>query len=127
VDDDRDFSGNELTGVPAQTVNLGLELFSPKGFRFSANHLYVSQIPLNDANSAYADSYNLLNLKASYNLKLTTAIQLVIFAGVNNVLDENYAASVLPNAIGFGGNAPRYFYPGNPRNFYGGLTVAFGL
>ena len=127
VDDDRDFSGNELTGVPAQTVNIGLELFSPKGFRFSANHLYVSQIPLNDANSAYADSYNLLNLKASYQLKLTNAIQLVIFAGVNNVVDENYAASVLPNAIGFGSNAPRYFYPGNPRNFYGGLTVAFGL
>jgi iron complex outermembrane receptor protein len=46
-------------------------------------------------------------------------------AGINNVLDTKYAANILPNAIGFGTAAPRYFYPGNPVNYYGGFSVAY--
>jgi iron complex outermembrane receptor protein len=46
-------------------------------------------------------------------------------AGVNNALDEKYAASILPNALGFGAVAPRYYYPGNPLNFYGGFSVSY--
>ncbi len=127
VDDDQDFSGNDLTGVPDKTLNLGLEVFSPGGFRVSVNHLYVGLIPLDDANTAYADAYHLLNMKVAYKLKISRSLDIQFHVGVNNILDANYAASVLPNAIGFGGNAPRYFYPGNPRNFYGGMTVGFGF
>jgi iron complex outermembrane receptor protein len=126
VDDDSDFSGNDLTGVPDRPVNVGLEVFSPKGFRASINHLHVGLIPLNDANTAYAEAYHLLNMKLSYKLRFIKGVGILVHAGVNNIMDVNYAASVLPNAVGFGGNAPRYFYPGNPRNFYAGLSVEFG-
>ncbi len=127
VDDEEDFSGNDLTGVPDRTVNLGLEIFSPKGFRLSVNHLHVGLIPLNDANTAYADAYNLLNMKVAYELNFFRSFDIQLHAGINNILDANYASSILPNAVGFGGNAPRYFYPGNARNFYGGLSVGFGF
>ena len=42
------------------------------------------------------------------------------------ILDENFAASVLPNAVGFGNNAPRYFYPSLPRHFYVKLLLNLG-
>ena len=45
--------------------------------------------------------------------------------GINNIFDESYAQSVLINAVGFGGAEPRYFYPGNDRNFYGGLRLRY--
>jgi iron complex outermembrane receptor protein len=48
-----------------------------------------------------------------------------LFAGINNVFDENYAASVLPNAVGFGNVPPRFFYPGNPRNYFMGINLEY--
>ena len=47
--------------------------------------------------------------------------------GVNNVFDVIYARSVLINTQGFGGAEPRYYYPGDGRNFYGGLNLAYAL
>jgi iron complex outermembrane recepter protein len=47
-------------------------------------------------------------------------LDLNLSAGVNNVFDEHYAASVLPNAVGFGGAAPRYYYPGNAETILQG-------
>ena len=32
---------------------------------------------------------------------------------------------VLVNAGSFGGRAPRYYYPGAPRNYYGGIRLFF--
>ena len=121
-----DFSGNRMPGVPKSTVNLGLDL-NYRNFSFYGNFLAVGEIPLNDANSLFTDNYNLLNLKADYNLRLLQNLQLEFIAGINNVLDKNYAASVLPNAVGFGGAAPRYYYPGNPRNYYGGAALNFNF
>ncbi len=45
--------------------------------------------------------------------------------GVNNLLDEHYAVSILPNAVAYGNSEPRYYYPGNNRNFYGGVGVKY--
>jgi iron complex outermembrane recepter protein len=66
-----------------------------------------------------------LNIKGTYDLKLASRINLIFSAGINNVMDEKYAASVLTNAVGFGSAAPRYYYPGNPRNYYGGVALNY--
>ena len=47
--------------------------------------------------------------------------------GINNVFDARYAQSVLINAVGFGGAEPRYFYPGNDRNYYGSFKISYQL
>ena len=124
-DGDADYSGNELTGVPGHTLNAGIESEFVNGFSFRINLLNVGEIPLNDANSEYSSSYSLLNLKAGYSFELLQKLNLEIYAGINNLTDENYAASVLPNAVGFGGAQPRYFYPGDARNFYAGLKIGW--
>lgn len=125
VDDDRDHSGNALTGVPTHTANAGIEALWTQGLRLRANLLHVGEIPLNDANSEYSDSYALLNVQCNYEMAFFKALRINLQAGINNVLNVNYAASVLPNAIGFGGRAPRYFYPGDARAYYLGLTILY--
>ena len=123
VDNDKDYSGNELTGVADQVINLGLDVVFQNRFKFNINYRHTGSIPLNDANTLYSDAYNLVNLRADYSFDLFAKVKTRIFAGVNNVFDTDYAAQILPNATGFGGAAPRYYYPGEPVNFYTGLNV----
>ncbi|WP_373056995.1 TonB-dependent receptor domain-containing protein [Zunongwangia sp. H14] len=125
VNEEEDFSGNELPGVPKSTVNVGFDLSTTFGLSFYSNYRAVGEMPLNDANSAYTDSYQLLNLKASYEFELAENFDISLNAGINNLLDEHYAASIVTNAVGFGGAAPRYYYPGNPRNYFGGVGVSY--
>ena len=124
-DDGDDFSGNELTGVPDHKINLGIDAVFFEDFSLNTSALWVSEIPLDDENSVYSSSYQLLNLKASYRLHLLPSLEIDFSLGVNNVWNETYAISILPNAIGFGGKEPRYFYPGNDRNFYSGLSLTY--
>jgi len=125
VNNDEDFSGNELPGVPKYTINLGVDVQSESGFEFYGNFRNVGEIPLDDANSGYTDEYSLVNLKAGYTFNIFQELNLNLYGGVNNALDEHYAASVLTNAVGFGGAAPRYYYPGNPRNYFGGIQLNY--
>lgn len=125
MDEGNDYSGNDLTGVPDKKVNVGIDLITESGFSFFSNALFVSEIPLNDANSLYTDSYQLINLKAAYDFTILKDFQINLNVGVNNLLDEEYAVSIVPNAVGFGGSEPRYYYPGNDRNFYGGVGVKY--
>lgn len=124
IDRGMDFSGNDLPGVPRSTVNLGVDV-DYQNFNLYTNFLAVGEIPLNDANTGFTDPYQLLNVKAAYRLELFKAMDLRLSLGVNNLLDEKYPASILPNAVGFGGAAPRFFYPANPRNIYGGLGLHY--
>ena len=125
INNDQDFSGNEIPGAPASTLNFGLDVKTDAGFQFLSLYQVVGEIPLNDANSLYTDSYQLLNFRAAYNFYLFRDLEMNMYAGVNNALDEHYAGSVLTNAVGFGGAAPRYFYPGMPRNYYAGINLNY--
>lgn len=121
---DNDISGNRLPGVPESTFNLGVDAVY-KNFTLYTNFLAVGEIPLNDENSGFTDDYKLVNVRATYDMELISNLSALFSAGVNNVFEEHYAASVLPNAVGFGGAAPRYYYPGNPRNYYAGVGLNF--
>ena len=125
IDEGNNYSGNDLTGVPDHKINLGIDLITESGFSFFSNALFVSAIPLNDANSLYSDSYQLINLKAAYDFTMFQDFKITLNAGVNNLLDEHYAVSILPNAVAYGNSEPRYYYPGNDRNFYGGVGVKY--
>ena len=85
----------------------------------------MGKIPLNDSNTKYSERYSLLDIKTTYVFTILKILKTELNAGVNNALDTKYAANILPNAVGFGTAAPRYFYPGNPVNFYGGFSVSY--
>ena len=46
-----------------------------------------------------------------------------LYAGIRNLFNEKYASMILVNAQALGGNAPRYYYPGEPVNFYAGMKI----
>lgn len=121
-DDGQDYSGNELTGVPRYQINSILtgQFF---GFYGNLNFVYAHKQPLRDDNSIYSDAYLLLHSKIGYQFTIHKKWILDLYAGVNNIQDQRYASMHQINAGSFGGSAPRYYYPGLPRNFYGGLMI----
>ncbi|MFC7357388.1 TonB-dependent receptor family protein [Jejudonia soesokkakensis] len=127
VDEEEDFSGNELPGVPDKKVTTGIRLKHSKGFYILSNFQYIGSQPITDENDLYASSYELLNIKGGYDFEVGNQIKVSFSAGINNVLDKTYASSILINASGFGGNEPRYFYPGLPRNYFASLGIHYSL
>lgn len=124
IDNDNDFSGNQLPSVPEFQWNFGLD-FTTKSFTFSTSYRTVGKMFLNDANSLSSQPYQLLDINTNYTFSIWKNLKANLQFGIQNSLDEKYAASILPNAVGFGNVAPRYFYPGNPRNYYGGINLTY--
>ena len=122
---DNDFSGNDLTGVPDKTFNSQLFLNTGTGLYANINYHYIGQIPIRDDNSVYADSYQLVNTKMGYKKSIGDHFQIDGFLGVNNIFNEKYASMLQINAGSFGSNAPRYYYPGEPSNYYAGINLNY--
>jgi iron complex outermembrane receptor protein len=125
VDNGIDYSRNQLTGVPNQQWNAGIDLKTANGFSVNTSFMSIGKIPMNDSNIKYSAAYVLLDIKAAYSFTILRFLKAELSSGINNLLDQKYAASILPNAIGFGKAAPRYYYPGSPINFYGGISVSY--
>ncbi|MGB6153078.1 MAG: TonB-dependent receptor [Pricia sp.] len=126
IDEGEDFSGNPLTGVPKQRSIVGIQSRFLDGFYWNLFHRHVSEIPLTDANDLQSEAFNVFTTRLGYGKPLSAKLTIGIDFGINNIFDENYAESVLINAGSFGGE-PRYYYPGNPRNFYGSLRLGWRM
>ena len=127
IDDGISYSGNELTGVPKHRVQSGLQMQLFQHFYWNTTHQYVGAIPLTDANSLYSDSFHVFTTKIGFQKKLTTHFSIASSFGINNLFDAKYAQSVLINTQAFGSAEPRYYYPGNNRNYYGSLQLRYSL
>lgn len=124
---DQDFSGNDLTGVPSHTFNSQLFVKSRAGIYGYVNYYSVGEIPIRDDNSVYSDAYQVVNLKVGYQTDFNSAWQFEVYGGINNLFDEKYASMLQINAGSFGGSAPRYYYPGEPVNYYAGLKLGYAF
>lgn len=127
IDGDENFSGNKLTGVPSEVFNLGVDFNTAIGIYGNLNHQYVGSIPITDSNALFSDNYTLSNIKVGYRNHVNSKIKFNIFLGINNAFNQIYASQILINARGFGGNAPRFFYPGNPINYYSGVVLNYSF
>lgn len=117
---DNDFSGNDLTGVPQTTLVSRLDLRTGAGFYLNFTHQYVSEIPLNDANTVYQDPFDLVNVRLGWAKRVGGNWDLEGFVGIDNLLDEVYS---LGNDLNpFGG---RFYQPAPARNWYGGIKLAY--
>jgi len=125
IEDTEDFSGNRIPAVPDYDANIGFDFLFNSKLNLGLDIEFVDEMPLDDANSLYSEAYSFINFRSSYLTSIFSVPAKVQF-GVNNLLDENFAASVLPNAVGFGNNAPRYFYPSLPTHFYLKLWLNLG-
>jgi iron complex outermembrane receptor protein len=112
-----DYSGNNLTGVPKNTLLSSIDVQLPKEFYAFVQHNFTAQLPLNDANTAYAKKYHILQAKIGLKNLRIGHIPVEIFAGADNLFNEKYSLGNDLNAMG-----GRYFNAAAKRNFYGGLA-----
>ena len=127
IDGENDFSGNELTGVPKQVLNLGFDFSSKIGFYGNINYQFVDEMPITDSNNLFSNAYNVTNLKVGFSKNISSNFNLNLFFGLNNIFNEQYASQILINASSFGGAAPRYYYPANPVNYFSGVRFNYNL
>ncbi len=120
--DQEDLSGNKLTGVAPHTLTAGFDLNTKPGFYANLTSNYVDETPLNDENTAFADSYFILAARAGYRKSIGRHLELDAFAGADNITDQKYSLGNDLNA--FGG---RYYQPAPARNYYGGFTLKYKL
>lgn len=124
VDGDADYRGNKLTGVPPHVLNVGAH-FESEGIGLFLSGKYVASMPMRDNNSIYSDDYFIMDAKVSYNRTFFKRLDVQLFGGLRNLTNSTYAGMILVNAGSFGGNAPRYYYPGLPINWYTGLSIKY--
>ena len=114
---ENNYSGNPLTGVP-RTINVStLEAVSKIGVYVNVIFNAVSSLSLNDAATAFAKPYQLLQSKVGFQ-KNARHFRYNIFAGGDNLLNQTYSLGNDINA--FGG---RYYNPAPKRNYYAGVEV----
>jgi iron complex outermembrane receptor protein len=117
-----DYSGNKLPSVPENILAAGLDLAVKQGLYLNVNYYYASKIALNDANTVYASSYNLLGARLGWKKNLHPKVLMELFMAADNIFDEKYSLGNDINA--FGG---RYYNAAMPFNFAGGISLHFNF
>ena len=116
--DGENFSGNALTGTAPHVLNISTDLNFKKGFFARANYYYSDEIPLNDANTVFSESYGILHLKWGYASPENRKVSFRLSMGIDNLLDEEYSLGNDLNAFG-----QRYFQPAAGRSYYVSLAL----
>jgi len=114
------FSGNKLPGVPSQTVVTGLDVSLRAAIYTNITFTYADRIALNDANSAYTGSYNLLGGRVGYRAVLLKKLKLDIFTGADNLFNTRYSLGNDINAA-----AGRYYNAAPGVNYYAGISLGY--
>ena len=124
VDEGIDFSGNLLPGTAKNTWLASAEIGISKNFSSNIWYRSTGKMPANDANSVFSDGFGISHAELKYKGKHKHIIW-ELKSGIQNIFDVKYASMLAVNAPSFGGNAPRYYYPGNPRNYF--VSVLIGI
>jgi iron complex outermembrane recepter protein len=111
------FDTKILPGIPKTNMQVEVRYAHPKGFFASVQGRYVSEVYANDANTALADGYSLLNIRLGHTITIR-GVQIEPFLGINNVTNTHYITNVQINA-----QSDRYFEPATLQYFFGGLKV----
>ncbi|MBN9295672.1 MAG: TonB-dependent receptor [Filimonas sp.] len=111
------YSGNQLTGVPRNISVTGLDARFRNHIYTNITFNYTSSLPLTDANDAFAKAYHLFQAKAGYQIAFRK-VQVDVYAGMDNILNEVYSLGNDINAVG-----KRYYNPAPGRSVFAGVAV----
>lgn len=112
-----DYSGKQLPSVAPNTVATGVDLVISKSVYLNLGFFHSDRIALNDANTEFADSYNLASLRIGKKKIFGSAFDL--FAGAENIFNSKYSLGNDINAAG-----GRYYNVASARNFYLGINLS---
>jgi iron complex outermembrane receptor protein len=125
VDDGISYTGNALPGIPFQILNTMLSARMSQ-LEMKVHFQHAGSQWMDDLNSIKYDGHQLLNFQASWKVKLKRSpFQVELSGGIRNIMNTHYASMILVNAPSFGGSLPRFYYPGNPRQFHLGASLYF--
>ncbi|HEX2451040.1 MAG TPA: TonB-dependent receptor [Gemmatimonadales bacterium] len=120
--------GNRLPGVPEHFARFGLRSEPGYGFAIDVDHTLSSSIFSDDANSpeGLVDDWGagVTNLRVSWSGESGSAV-VRPFAGINNLFDKGYIASVTINGFDRVVNAPRVLEPAPGINVYVGAELGW--
>ncbi len=114
--------GNRVPGVAPHRLDARLAWESAGGFFAGAEVRRSSSVPVDDRNLFRSPAYTVADLRAGREGVRLGRLRATPFAGVTNLFDRAYNASVVVNAFG-----RRFFEPGPGRTAYAGLSVGAGL
>lgn len=115
-----DFSKKRIPSVARNVVAAGLDVATRLGVYANITYYYSDPIPLNDANTAFASSYNLLGGRIGFRKALSKKISMDLFAGVDNAFDVQYSLGNDINAA-----AGRYYNAAPGVNYFGGMAFQY--
>ncbi|GAA4310704.1 TonB-dependent receptor [Compostibacter hankyongensis] len=115
---DKDYSGSRLPGTAGYAVAAGLDLDTKPGIAAHITYRYTGKTPLDDANTAYAAAFQLLELQLAYRRHIFGATRMELSAGINNILNVRYSLGNDINAAG-----GRYYNAAPGRNYYVSLLL----
>ncbi|WP_167608776.1 TonB-dependent receptor [Maribellus sediminis] len=124
VDLGKDYSGNLLPGTAKEMMSVSAHFYPSKNFDIKAWYHFNGEMPVNDTNSEFSDAFGITNLEMQFKGSIGE-FEIGLKGGVQNIFDIHYASMLAVNAPSFNGVPPRYYYPGNPRNYY--VTIIIGL
>lgn len=117
-----DFSGKRIPGLPQNLLFGALKWQpAPTGFSAAIEGRYAARVYANDANTAFAPSYGIVNLVAGWT-EVFGPLRVGAFLRVDNVANKQYIGSVIVNAAN-----DRYFEPSPTRNVLGGVSVRYSF
>lgn len=119
------YDGNELTGIAPWVVSAGLTMETRAGIYFYGSYFFNDRLPLNDANTDYNPSCQVLNGKIGFKKSLSKHFEINLYGGLDNITNSHYSAMTSLNAVAYGGGSPAYFGPSPARNGYGGLNIKY--
>jgi iron complex outermembrane receptor protein len=112
-------AGNQLPGVPMHSLFGDIEYRPVAPFSVGLEVRAESKAYVDDVNSDAAPGYAVLNLRSGYEFRAGPA-KMFLFGRIDNVLDRNYAGSVIVND----GNR-RFFEPAAGRRLFIGLRSTY--
>lgn len=110
-----DFAGNRVPGV-APAMASAFASVAPSWGLVAIEASRVGRVAVNNANTAWADPYTLVNARIA--LRPDAALRIEPVLGVDNLFDRTYAANVVVNASG-----GRFFEPGPGRTLYVAMRI----
>ncbi len=113
-----DNTHNQLTGVPNQVLVGNVLIKFPQHLYVFGQYNYTAKMPLNDASTAYAPAYSLVEMKAGWEYLFDHKTRLAIYVGADNILNQKYSLGNDLNAVG-----GRYYNAAAPRNYYVGMKL----
>lgn len=121
LDDDPTYGDNDIPGIPEHHFQSQLSYQHPSGWRITPNIEWVPSAYFIDlANSYQTENYLLTGI--SFNYEHNNGLQ--FYLDIKNLNDQTYISTSLPipDAGGTDGN---YFYSGEGRAFYAGISFNF--